>query len=128
MRRVLVTILLALLGLGLGIGLGLYVGWVRWPVEYYDTEIADLREAHQADYVLMVSDAYALTGDLDAAWERLSRLGMPDVAALVVSHAEAALTAGAPGTEIGRLARLAAALGTSTPSLAPYLMLTPAAP
>lgn len=128
MRRVWVIVLLTLLGLGLGIGLGLYVGWVQWPVEYYDTEIADLREAYRVDYVLMVSDAYAMTGDLDAVRERLSRLGALDGAALVLSHAEAALAVGAPETEVGRLARLAAALGASTPMLAPYLMPTPTAP
>jgi hypothetical protein len=128
MRRVWVTIFMALLGLGLGIGLGLYVGWVQWPVEYYDTEITDLREAHQADYVLMVSDAYALTGDLDAARERLSRMDVPDVAALVLSHAEASLAGGAPEAEVGRLSRLAAALGAFSPALTPYLMPTPAVP
>ncbi len=117
MRRVWVIALVTLLGLGLG----LIAGWFWWPVEYYDTEIADLKETYQADYVLMVSDAYALTGDVDVAWERLSRLGAPDVAALVLSRAEAALAAGVTAAEVGRLARLAAALGASSPTLAPYL-------
>jgi len=127
-RRVWVTVLLALLGLALGVGLGLTIGWIQWPVEYYDTELTDLREVYQADYVLMVSDAYALTGNLDAARERLSRLGVSDVAALVLSHAEASLAAGTPEAEVGRLSRLAAALGASSPSLAPYLTLTPTVP
>ena len=128
MRRVRVIALLSLIGLGLGIGLGLLVGWILWPVEYYDTEIADLKEVHRADYVLMVSDAYALTGDLDAARERLSQLGVTDVAALVVFHAELALAAGAPEAEVGRLAQLAAALGATSPTLAPYLISLPATP
>jgi hypothetical protein len=117
MRRVWTTALVTLLALGLGLA----VGWLWWPVEYYDTEIADLKKAHQADYVLMVSDAYALTGNLDAARERLGRLGVPDVAALVLSQVEATLAAGATAAEVGRLARLAAALGASSPTLAPYL-------
>lgn len=128
MRRVRSIALLSLIGLGLGIGLGLYVGWIGWPVRYYNTEIVDLAEAHQVDYVLMVSDAYALTGDLDAARERLGRLGVPDVAALVLFRAESALAAGAPQDEVGRLARLAAALGVSSPALAPYLVPLPPGP
>ena len=128
MRRAGVVLLLTLLGLGLGAGLGLAVGWFWWPVEYTDTEITDLKEAHRADYVLMVSGAYVLTGDLDAARERLSLLGVPDVAVLVRSRAEAALAAGASGAEIGRLARLAAALGASSPMLVPYLTPVPGAP
>jgi hypothetical protein len=128
MRRIRGIALLSLIGLGLGIGLGLLVGWRLWPVEYYDTEITDLKEVHQADYVLMVSDAYALTGDLAAARERLSRLGVADVAAVVVFYAESALTAGASEAEVGRLAQLAAALGATSPTLAPYLISLPATP
>jgi hypothetical protein len=128
MRRVRVVVLLSLIGFGAGVGLGLLVGWVLWPVEYYDTEIADLKEVYQVDYVLMVSDAYALTGDLDAARERLGRLGMPDVAALVLAHAESALAAGAPEAQVASLARLAAALGVTSPTLAPYLTPLPATP
>ncbi len=128
MRRVWGTLFLALLGLGLGVALGLYIGWIEWPVEYFDTEISDLKDVYQADYVLMVSDAYAVTGDLDAARERLSRLGVPDVAALVTSHVEVALAGGGDEAQIGRLARLAAALGTSTPALSPYLTPPPVAP
>lgn len=124
MRRVGVIALVTLLGLVLGLA----IGWVWWPVEYYDTEIADLKETYQADYVAMVSDAYALTGDLDAARKYLSRLDAPDAAALVLSLAETTLAAGAPPAQVGRLARLAAALGASSPALAPYLTPPPHAP
>ncbi len=124
MRRVLVVVFVVLIGLGLGLA----VGWLWWPVEYYDTEIADLEKAHQAEYVWMVSDAYALTGNLDAARERLARFGAPDVAALVLSHAQAALASGASSAQVGRLARLAAALGASDPTLAPYLPPPPQSP
>lgn len=115
------TSLFILVGLGLGIGLGLAAGWLWWPVEYTDTEIADLTGAYQADYVLLVSDAYALTGDLAAARLRLGRLGAPDAAALVLARAQAALAKNAPVEQVSRLARLAAALGASSPEMAPYL-------
>lgn len=124
MRRVGAIALVTLVGLVLG----LVVGWVWWPVEYYDTEIADLKETYRADYVVLVSDAYALTSDLDAARERLSRLDVPDVAALVLSLAETTRAAGGPAAKVGRLARLAAALGASGPAVAPYLTPPPHAP
>ena len=128
MRRAGVVLLLTLVGLGLGAGLGLAIGWIWWPVEYTDTEIADLKGTYQADYVLMVGEAYALTGDLDQARERVGRLGVPDAATLVLAQAEAALTAGASRDEIGHLARLAAALGISSPALVPYLTPIPGQP
>lgn len=128
MRRIWVMALVILLGLSVGLSLGLTYAWLIDPVEYTDTEIADLKEVHQTDYVLMVSDAYALTGDLDAARERLSRLGMPDMATLVLSHAQAALSAGVSEGQVGRLARLAAELGASDPILTPYLAPSPTVP
>ena len=76
----------------------------------------------------MVSDDYALTGDVEAARVRLNHLQMPDVADLVRVHAEAALAAGASRTKVGRLARLAVALGASSPALMPYLTPVPEAP
>jgi len=124
MRKIWVIALVFLLGLSLG----LVYAWRIKPVEYIENEIADLKAPYQADYVLMVSDAYALSGNLDAARERLSRLAVPDVAALVLSHAESALTQRATETDIGHLARLAAALGTSSPALSPYLTPTPMVP
>jgi hypothetical protein len=117
MRQIWVIVLVFLLGLSLG----LVYAWRIIPVEYIDNEIADLKAPYQVDYVLMVSDAYALSGNLDAARERLSRLAVPDVAALVLSQ-------GATETEIGHLARLAAALGASSPALSPYLTPTPTVP
>lgn len=115
MRRVWIVVLVALLGLSLG----LTYAWLVNPVEYTDTEIADLKEAHRADYVSMVSDAYALTGNLNVARERLGRLGVPDVAALVLSCAESALTDGAAEAQVSRLTRLAEALRASGPAPVP---------
>jgi hypothetical protein len=128
MRRIWVMALVILLGLSVGLSLGLTYAWLIDPVEYTDTEIADLKEVHQTDYVLMVSDAYALTGDLDVAREHLSRLGVPDMATLVLSHAQAALSAGVSEGEVSRLARLAAELGASDPILTPYLTPSPTVP
>lgn len=124
MRKTLIIALVILLGLALG----LTYGWLINPVAYTDTEIVDLKEAYQIDYVLMVSDAYALTGDLDAARERLSYLKVSDPASIVLFQAESALAAGTDEAQASRLARLAAALGASSPAISPYLTPTPAAP
>jgi len=124
MRQIWVIALVFLLGLSLG----LVYAWRIKPVEYTDNEFADLKPTYQAEYVLMVSDAYALSGNLDAARERLSRLAVPDVATLVLSYAESALTQGATEIEIDHLAHLAAALGASSPALSPYLTPTPTVP
>ena len=128
MRRVRVVLLLTLLGFVVGAGLGLAVGWLWWPVEYIDTETADLKEAYKTDYVLMVSDAYVLTGDLDAARERLGRLGGSDIPTVFRAQAEVALTSGASRAEMSHLAQLAAALGVSSPALVPYLTPAPSEP
>lgn len=58
-----------------GIGLGLLYGWVVSPVQFYDTTPATLRIDYQADYVLMVAEAYASDDDAMLAVERLYFLG-----------------------------------------------------
>lgn len=58
-----------------GIGLGLLYGWVVSPVQFYDTTPATLRIDYQADYVLMVAEAYARDDDAMLAVERLYFLG-----------------------------------------------------
>lgn len=59
----------------LGIVAGLYYGWVIDPVEYVDTSPDSLLIDYQADYVLMVAEAYQVEGDLNLAARRLSVLG-----------------------------------------------------
>jgi hypothetical protein len=59
----------------LGIGVGLFYGWVINPVKYVDTTPAKLRSDYQADYILMVAEAYQAEGDLDQAARRLAVLG-----------------------------------------------------
>lgn len=65
----------AILSLALGIGIGLFVAWQLWPVEFVNADPSDLRPQYKEDYVRMISVIYAAEGDLDAARERLNRLG-----------------------------------------------------
>jgi len=66
---------MALLGLVAGIILGLIYGWVINPTEYYNTEVAQLREDLKVDYLRMAIDSYALNKDAAKAEERYERLG-----------------------------------------------------
>jgi hypothetical protein len=56
----------------LGLLLGwLIIGWVLWPVAYYDTDPPDLRRSHQETYLSLVADSFGLNGDVQLARERL---------------------------------------------------------
>lgn len=65
----------AVVSIALGVGIGLFVAWELWPVEFVDADPSDLSQQHKEDYVRMISVVYAADGDLDAAKERLNRLG-----------------------------------------------------
>ncbi|MCS7039717.1 MAG: hypothetical protein NZP34_08955, partial [Caldilineales bacterium] len=55
---------------GLLIGL-VVLGWVVFPVRWTQALPADLRVEYRDDYLRLVAESYALTGDLDAAVRRL---------------------------------------------------------
>jgi hypothetical protein len=67
--------LAALIGLVIGLALGGVIGWVVWPVQYYDTDLPDLRAEHQYLYIQMVSEQWELTGDLAQARAAVALLG-----------------------------------------------------
>lgn len=67
--------LAAFIGLVIGLALGAVIGWVLWPVQYYNTDVPDLRAEHQILYVQMVSEQWELTGDLGQARAAMSLLG-----------------------------------------------------
>lgn len=112
--------LLVVIGLIGGTGLGLWIGWDVAPVEYVDTDITYLHPVYQEDYLLMVSEAYALDGDLDAARARVALLSLPDPANAVADLAERAVARNAPAAHVRALARLADALGARRERLRPY--------
>jgi hypothetical protein len=120
-KRVWLSVLLGLFGLLAGTGLGLWYGWEVDPVEYTDTDLAHLHPSYKDEFILMVSRAYALDDDLDRARVRLEMLALPDPADATATLAEQAIAQGAPPPRIRVLAELAAALGASRPSFAPYL-------
>jgi len=123
-RRAWVTGWIAVLGLLGGVGAGLFIGWGVAPVEYVDTNLSYLHPVYKQEFILMVSEAYALDGDLDVAQARLALLTLPTGrAAAVAELAEEAIAQQWPAQQIGDLARLASALGAQNDALTPYLSL-----
>ena len=78
LKRVLALVIGAVIGLAIGGALG----WIVWPVEYYDTDLKDLQPDHQATYVQMVSEQWALTKDVAQARDALALLGADEADAL----------------------------------------------
>jgi len=112
---------LSILGLLCGLGLGLWIGWELAPVEYTDTDIAYLHPTYRDDFILMVSEAYALDGDLDTARARVALLSLPDPAQAVADRAEHAIAQKAAPEYIRALVRLSIAMGDQRESFGPYL-------
>lgn len=110
-----------LIALAVGLGAGALIGWYVWPITTPTAQPDQLRQDWKDEVVWMAAQAYAYDHDLEAALTRLSPLGAEDIGALVRDRAEAALDQNWPPLQIAHLARLAAALGTRSPRLAPYL-------
>ncbi|MBN1643057.1 MAG: hypothetical protein JXA09_17625 [Anaerolineae bacterium] len=105
----------AAIALLIGVGLGLWYGWEIDPVAYVDTDLAHLHPYYRDEAILMVSSAYALDGDLDAARTQLALLELPDPATAVADLAARAAARGAPALHLRALDGLARALASSAP-------------
>lgn len=73
----------ALLALTLGLLLGLVYGWKIDPVEYVDLAPNALDPEYQAEYLLMVAEAYQGEKDLNLAAQRLALLGSAHPAEII---------------------------------------------
>jgi hypothetical protein len=118
-HKILVIALLA--GTVVGLLFGVVVGWLIWPVQYTDIDPVDLRPKHKDDYVVMVSAAYALDGDLEKAESRLAKLEVDDVGQVVADLASRYISIGAGLVDIRNLVLLADALGSSDPAMLDYI-------
>lgn len=77
----------AIFGLGLLLG-WLIVGWVLWPVEYYDTDPPDLRRSYQEVYISLVADSFGLNGDVELAGERLQGFNDEEIRDIILTLLE----------------------------------------
>lgn len=106
-----------LLGLILGLAAGLVYAWLINPVIYTNASPARLNEEHKAEYIFLVSQNYAATGDWELAQRRLAALEDPNIAQTVAGLFERYLRQGAPSAQVRNLALLTQELGGSNPAL-----------
>ncbi len=63
-----------LIAILLGMVVGVVYGWVINPGDATRVEISSLRADYKTDYVLMVSEGYAVDGNISAAMDYLEHL------------------------------------------------------
>jgi len=106
------------LGFVLSLAGALYVAWLVYPLNDVVASPAVLQASYKADYIYMVSQAYAQDGDWPTAEMRLSQLEEPDLPATTLQLLEDALREGREPEAIRNLARLAEQLGAEGDTLA----------
>jgi hypothetical protein len=119
-RKGLVVALLVVLGLTAGAGLGLLLGWVVWPVKYFDTAIADLRVDYKEQYIILVGSAYAQDHDLERAQARLDQLEAPNIKQWIAQLADRYIAEEQDKADIQALVELAHGLDVDSPQMAAY--------
>ncbi len=116
-------VLALVLGLAVGIGLGFLIGWGLYPVQYYNTQPADLRSDYKDDYVQLVALTFSVEGGTQAALQRLSLLDPVNPTRPLVDLTERLAQQPLPPESCAALARLARALAVETPAMKPCLEL-----
>jgi hypothetical protein len=120
-RLLIAVIVIGLIG---GLAIGLWIGWIAWPVQVTNVDVADLNSPSQEEYIVLTASDYAFDQNLDRAKQRLAQLHDPRIndrlAALAKEYAQAGKTY-AP-----YVAALAVALGSTDSQVA--LIATTATP
>lgn len=109
-----------LLGLVLGLIGSLYYAWVVEPIVYTDASPVRFSDTYRQEYILLVSQSYALTDDWTQAQQRLQALDDPNLANTVGDLLDGAIRQQRPDREIRRLAAVAQQLGVQRPSVARF--------
>lgn len=109
---------LLLLGLLLGLAGGLVYAWLLNPIVYVDALPSRMSARYQEEYIFLVSQSYAYTGDWEMAQSRLAALNDPALPQRVAALFERSLREGAPANTVRNLAILTRMLGGSNPALA----------
>lgn len=110
-RRSLGNASLLLLGLLLGVMGGLAYAWLVDPVVFVDASPARLSESYKVEYLYLVSQSLAATGNEAQAQQRLSALDDPALAQTVADLLDAALREQRDTETVAALAQLARLLG-----------------
>ncbi len=118
---------LVLIGLVLGLAGALTYAWIVNPLVYTQAGPAGLSSAFQEEYVLLVSQSYAVDGRWDVTLARLGALGQPDLPAFMEAQLTAALRQGRDQAQVRQLAAVAARLGAGGQAVALFAPATPGA-
>lgn len=113
-----------IVGLLIGVGFGLYLGWVQFPVEYVNSPFTRLDPKYHDEYTVMVAAGYLYDRDVQAAIERLRRLGVGNIPEYVQGVTERYISNSRSITDIRYLVALSEALGRLTPPMEPYRQLS----
>jgi hypothetical protein len=114
-------VVLAFVGLAVGLGIGFYLGWVAWPVEYYDTDLASFDPRYQFEYAVMVGASYELDGNWERAEARLDDLEQEDIGRWLRDLIHRSIAEGRDPVKIGHLISLTEPLGVKTDIMGPFV-------
>lgn len=120
-RKGLILALLA--GLGVGLAVALYVAWMVWPVEYAESDPANLEPAQREGYLILIAEGYDHDGDLEKARRRLAHVARAgeDPIGILAALTQKYLDEGLDLRTLRKLVRLTHALGASTEEMLVYL-------
>ena len=100
----------------IGLAAGLVYGWVIHPAQVGNTTLDTLRSDYKADYVLMVSETYLASADLDQAKKDLEAIDPANPLRAVQTGLITAQSLGYPTDDLQMMAQLEAALSAASPA------------
>lgn len=112
---------LLLLGLISGLIGGLYYAWLVDPVVFVNAGPARFSNEHKAEYIYLVSQNFAATGNLPQARQRLAALDDPELDGTIVELLESSLREQRAPAMVQALAELAQALDIEAPTVALFV-------
>lgn len=116
-----------LLSLVIGLAGGLYYAWIVDPVIFTDASPARFSSRYREEYIILVSQSYAVNGNWPLAQQRLAALDDPDIAQTVNDLLETAVRQQRPAPLLEQLAVVARQLGAEGQAIALFAPTLPAA-
>ncbi len=115
-----------LLSLVIGLGGGLYYAWVVDPVVFTDASPARFSDRYREEYIILVSQSYAVNQNWPLAEQRLAALEDPNIAETVNNLLETAVRQQRPAPLLEQLAIVARQLGAQGQAIALFAPTLPA--
>ncbi len=115
-----------LLSLVVGLIGGLYYAWVVDPVVFTDASPARFSEQYREEYIILVSQSYAVNDNWPLAQQRLAALDDPEIAQTVNDLLETAVRQNRPAPLLEQLAVVARQLGAEGQAVALFAPTLPA--